>query len=102
MVVDLVNKKVVREAVIDEGWFGLLWEIHEYKEDFIIYGEMQILRLDSGLNVKWSFGAPDVFALPDSNQKCFVMNENTITLLCWDGIRYTIDYDGNLLSEEPI
>lgn len=67
--------------------------IYKFKGDLIIHGELQISRIDLQGNIKWSFGACDIFVTPDG-QESFVIEQETIKLKDWAGYEYTLDEFG--------
>ena len=89
---------IVKQTRIDP--MGTMFEIHPYKSDYILYGELEIYRVSSDLNVLWCFGARDIFVRYQGDEPAFLMKEDRICLYDWLGYYYEIDYDGVLIHEE--
>lgn len=75
------------------------FQIYEFEDDFIIHGEMQISRIDTQGKIKWNFGARDIFVNPDGKKE-FKIIENCIEVLDWQGYKYVLNSDGEVLLEE--
>ena len=67
--------------------------IYTFDNDLIIHGELTITRIDKGGNLKWEFGARDIFVTQD-NTKAIVLNDNNIELKDWESNKYTLDKNG--------
>ncbi len=72
--------------------------IYEFNEDFITHGELQVNRIDQNGNIKWTFGARDIFVNPDGKTE-FKINGNKIELIDWQGYKYELNANGELLTE---
>ena len=94
IVIDLEGQQIIREIDLSIDYMGQFFEIHPYKEDFILYGELYIIRLKKDGRIAWSFSGRDIFVCPDNHQKPFVMKENSICLKDWLGYSYEINYNG--------
>ncbi len=92
---DPATLKITRHIEID--CMGTMNAAYSYKDDFILYGEIEIIRVDSKLNIKWNFFGRDIFVRYKSNDPAFVMKADKICLTDWNEDYYEIDYDGNLL-----
>ena len=77
---------------------GTMFEAHLYGNDFILYGEMEIYRIDSNLNVVWKFSARDIFVRYQGEEPAFIMKKDRICLFDFLDNYYEIDYDGKLLN----
>ncbi len=80
---------------------GTMFEAHAFGEDFILYGETDIYRVDNDLNIKWRFSARDIFVRQSGREPAFQMKEDRICLYDFWENYYEIDYDGNLLLDVP-
>ena len=67
--------------------------IHPFLSDFIIHGELQIIRIDKEGNEKWNFGARDIFVTPDGKESIELLT-NKIKLRDWEGYEYLLNEDG--------
>lgn len=79
---------------------GPLLALYPWGEDFLVHGELEVLRLDRRLRVLWSFSGRDIFVTRGGG-KAFEMEQGRIRLRDWEGNRYELDPDGKLLSELP-
>ncbi len=78
---------------IYESTFG----IYEYKDGYIIYGELDIARTDGDFNLLWSFAGADIFVTLD-NSCPFEMTDDRIILRDFIGNYYELDYNGKLIG----
>ncbi|WP_025744097.1 hypothetical protein [Aquimarina pacifica] len=72
--------------------------IYEFEGDFVTHGELQVNRIDKNGNIKWTFGARDIFVNPDGKTEIKII-KNRIKLIDWQGYKYELNADGKLLSE---
>lgn len=90
----------VQKLDIFESTFG----IYPYKEDYIIYGELDIARVDKNFNMLWNVSGADIFVTQDGTLP-FEMNGNGITARDFLGNVYSIGFDGEckiVRSEENV
>lgn len=78
--------------------FGCNYGIYKVKNDYIIYGEIEITMLDSKFNKKWTFSGRDIF-VSMSKKKSFELCDKSIKLHDFEDNYYEIDFDGKLISE---
>ncbi len=78
--------------------YGCSFELCKAEKGWIIYGEMEIIGLDSDFNKIWSFSGHDIF-VSCNNECCFEMTKHEILLCDWQGSHYALNYDGSLLRE---
>lgn len=78
--------------------FGCNYGIYRIKDGYIIYGEIEITKLDLEFNKMWSFSGRDAF-VSERQQKCFEICKNSIKLYDYEDNYYEIDFDGNLLQD---
>lgn len=72
------------------------FEIHPYKGDFLIHGELEASRIDEYGNVIWSCSARDIFVSSDSSV-CFKIVGNEIHPRDWQGNKYILNEDGKTI-----
>lgn len=96
-VFDPETLEIIDQSEIDP--FGTMFEIHQYKDDYILYGECEIYRISDDLKVKWIFGARDIFVRCDTDAPAFEMKEDRIGLYDYQENYYEINYDGKLITE---
>lgn len=83
------------------GIMGMVFEAYPYEDDFILYGEMEIYRVDKELDVKWTFLARDIFVRLEGSEPAFQMKADRICLYDFCDNYYEIDYEGRLLTDIP-
>lgn len=81
---------------------GSMFHAYPYKEDYILYGEIDIYRLTSELDVKWKFSARDIFVRYHGEEPAFEMKEDRICLIDFLDNYYEIDYDGKVIADQPL
>ncbi len=95
-VLDLESISLVRHTVIGrESYFA----IYPVENGYIIHGEETILRLNKDFDQVWRFGGSDIFATPDVRKVPFAITDDKIFLEDWNGYKFTLDFDGNLLGK---
>ena len=65
--------------------------IHKLDNDYIVYGELQISRLDRNGNIIWSFGGADIFVSLDEEES-FKLEADHIALSDFNKKKYKIDF----------
>lgn len=85
---------LVLNKIIDSH--GINFGIYKIATGFIIYGEEEILKLDSKFNIEWRFSGKDIF-VSISGKKSFELCEKIIKLYDFQDNYYEIDYDGELI-----
>lgn len=98
-IVSCDKKTMAVSLIFDlEPYTGHFFEIYSYDDDYIIYGEVYILRLTSAMKVVWDFCARDIFIQPDDSCS-FALEEGRIILKDWLGWNYHLGYDGKIIRE---
>ena len=67
--------------------------IYQFKDDFIIHGELEIKRIDKNGQVKWNFSTKDIFVTPDGSES-IKLTDDKIELTDWDGDKYILNEHG--------
>ena len=94
MKINVENGKLIFYKKIE--CFGCNFALYRVKDGYIIYGEIEIIMLDTNFEKKWKFCGRDIF-VSASREKIFELCENHIKLYDWDDNYYEIDYDGKLI-----
>ncbi|GAA4848908.1 hypothetical protein [Algivirga pacifica] len=72
-----------------------------FMDDFIIHGELEIIRINRDGEIQWKFDAPDIF-ITESGTENFRIHEKTIEVEDWQNTAYTIDENGiGVITMEP-
>lgn len=95
-VINLQNNEVVTCKKLDV--FGSNFSIYRIIGGYLIYGEIEILKLDGELNIVWNFSGRDIF-VSISGKNAFELMENSIRLYDFEDNFYELDFDGHLISE---
>ena len=72
------------------------FQIFKRQDDYIIHGELQVVRLDKDGNIKWRFGGTDIFVSIDNDEE-FKIESDGILLTDFSKTKYKIDFDGKLI-----
>ena len=73
--------------------FGIYFSIYEFENGYIIYGELDILKLSPTFEREWSFGGADIFVSLDGDRS-FYIEKDIIYLSDWEGRRYIVNKFG--------
>ena len=73
--------------------FGIYFSIHKFENGYIVYGELDILKISPVFEREWSFSGADIFVSPDGDSS-FCIEKDTIHLSDWEGRRYIINKFG--------
>ena len=71
--------------------------IYSFDNNFIIHGELTISYIDKDGNVKWDFGARDIFVTQDGTDS-IIFQSDKILLKDWGGYKYTLDKNGVVIT----
>lgn len=77
--------------------FGCTFGIYSIKNGYIIYGEIEILKLDLNFDTVWSFSGRDIFVTQTPNAP-FTLREDSIELYDWENNYYIIDFNGKQIN----
>lgn len=75
--------------------FGIYETIHGY----VVHGELDILMLNTNLEVLWDFSGRDIF-VSVTGKTAFALTDTTIQLNDFEDNYYEIDLNGKLLYEQ--
>ena len=79
--------------------WGTLFAAYSYQEDFILYYEADIIRMNRNLDVIWDFSAHEIFVRYHGEEPAFEMCPDRIKLYDFSDYYYEIDYDGKLIGD---
>ncbi len=77
--------------------------IYHADNGLFIHGEMRVTRLDSNGTMLWEAGLRDIIVYIDEEQRyqdAFVMHDNYIALIDFNGNKYQLGFDGKFISEQ--
>lgn len=92
-----VRQQDIQKLIKDE--VGCYFGIFICSAGYVIYGEINVVMLDSQLNLLWSFSGSDIFVSQDNSKKAFEIYDGRIKLYDWNENYYELDFDGNLIKE---
>ena len=95
-IIDIEEYKILRHEKFSN--FGCYFGIYKFQDSYIIYGELEIVKLDKYLNKEWDFSGADIFVTQDKN-KPFQISDNKIQLYDWNGVYYELDMNGKLIYD---
>ena len=61
----------------------------------MIYGEIEIIKLDNNFNIVWKFSGKDIF-VSVSGKNAFEFTAGSIKLYDFEDNFYELDFDGNI------
>lgn len=96
LLIDLPSGKLVNYINIDT--FGCNFAIYEIASGYIVYGEIEILKLSFKFDVEWRFSARDIFVTVDDTPP-FIICDKSIKLHDFNNNYYEIDFEGKLINE---
>lgn len=85
-----------------ENPYGAYYSIYSYKGAYIIYGELEVRKLDANFCTIWTYCTLDILINPE---KSLEIKNNHIIFYDWDGNYHDLDMDGKLYyykKREPI
>ena len=80
---------------------GTLIAVYPYKNDYILYGELEIYRVSESMEILWDFSGRDIFVKCYGDQPTFQMKEDRICLYDFEDNYYEISYDGKIIADIP-
>ena len=96
--IDLVTVLVVAGYKVDV--FGTTFAIYRMLDGYLIYGEIEIIKLDNNFKPVWKFSGRDIF-VSTSDKNAFELTEQSIKLYDFEDNFYELDFDGNIICEIP-
>lgn len=69
---------------------AVCFAIYQYKDSYIVHGELDIMRLDRAGRIVWRVGARDIFVSSGHLRDTFKMHDEYIALTDWKGYRYKL------------
>ena len=95
--IDLETFQIIASYKLDV--FGSNFSIHRITDGYLIYGEIEILKLDNEFNTSWKFSGRDIF-VSITGKNVFELTDHSIKLYDFEDNFYEIDFDGKLINEE--
>ena len=75
--------------------FGTTFAIYRMVDGYLIYGEIEIIKLDNSFNIVWKFSGKDIF-VSVSGKNAFELTAESIRLYDFEDNFYELDFDGNI------
>ena len=75
-----------------------LFSIYPFDDGYIVYGEMEIIKLNKKYEAEWVFMGADIFVLPGKGN-AFTICGDKIVLFDWNGYKYTVGKDGKAIYD---
>lgn len=79
--------------------FGTTFAIYRMVDGYLIYGEIEIIKLDNSFNIVWKFSGKDIF-VSVSGKNAFELTAESIRLYDFEDNFYELDFDGNMVNHE--
>lgn len=96
-IIDLVKLKIIRYKKIE--CCGVNFSIHQVKDGYIVYGELEVFKLGYDFNILWNYSGSDIFVNIDDKNP-FMIDEGIIKIYDWNGKYCEIDFDGKILNRD--
>ncbi len=77
--------------------FGTTFAIYRMADGYLIYGEIEIIKLDNNFNIVWKFSGKDIF-VSVSGKNAFELTAESIKLYDFEDNFYELDFDGNIIN----
>ena len=77
--------------------FGTTFAIYRMADGYLIYGEIEIIKLDNNFNIVWKFSGKDIF-VSVSGKNAFELTAGSIKLYDFEDNYYELDFDGNIIN----
>ena len=77
--------------------FGTTFAIYRMVDGYLIYGEIEIIKLDNNFNIVWNFSGKDIF-VSVSGKNAFELTAESIKLYDFEDNFYELDFDGNIVN----
>lgn len=95
-VIDLEKVSILMHKLIgDDTYFS----IYGINDGYIVHGELSILRLNKEFEQEWDFFGSDIWVTQNDMRQALRIIGDKIFLEDWNGIKYTLDMDGQLINE---
>ncbi|MBT8380157.1 MAG: hypothetical protein KJN64_13095 [Ignavibacteria bacterium] len=73
------------------------FEIFEYRDSYIVHGELEITRINKSGELLWQKSGADIFTTPEGTDT-FEITDKYILATDWENREYKFDFDGNLIE----
>lgn len=93
--IDLSSDRIVFHKVLE--LIGCSFAIYRKSDFYIVYGELEIVRLNESFEKVWDFSGADIFVTQNGAYP-FEFLDDRIKLNDWIGNYYEVDFDGNLIK----
>jgi len=92
VVIDCSTLAIKHCQTISNG--GVYFAIQKFDDGYIVFGDLDILKLSAEYETVWSFSGADVFVTQDGSNPFYIDN-NIIYLTDWNGTKYIVDKFGD-------
>ena len=77
---------------------GMFFSIYKFENGYIVYGELDVLKLSSDFEIEWMFSGAEIFVQEDGSNS-FYIEKDIIHLLDWEGRKYTLNKFGEEITK---
>jgi hypothetical protein len=74
-----------------------IFEFYDLGDDLLLRGELNIHRIDSNGNIKWSYGGRDIWVNIDGKREVTVL-DTEIKLIDFDSNEYVVNFEGKTIT----
>lgn len=93
--IDCQNLSLKFHKAIADG--GIYYSIYKYDNGFVVFGELDIIKLSYAFDKEWSFSGADIFVTQDGSSP-FSIENDIIHLSDWNGRHYLVDGFGKEIT----
>lgn len=93
----LTGKMLLKKNI--SSYYDMNYAIYKVSNGYIIHGEIEILGLDNSFDTVWRFEGNDIWETA-SDLKPFEIIDECIILNDFEGNRYVLDMNGNILNQK--
>lgn len=80
-----------------EDYWPVYFEFHPLEDDYLLRGEMDVVRISKRGEVRWKYSGKDIWVNLDGKPEIKI-NDSSISLTDFNGETYEIDFDGKLID----
>ncbi|MCL2321739.1 MAG: hypothetical protein FWC47_06480 [Oscillospiraceae bacterium] len=92
IVINCYTLTIKKHVLLPEN--GIYFSIERYCDGYIVYGELDVVKLSKDLEIDWSFAGFDIFITNNGSIPFLIEGEN-ILLTDWMGNKYKLDKFGH-------
>ncbi|MCL2859315.1 MAG: hypothetical protein FWF46_01830 [Oscillospiraceae bacterium] len=88
IIINLIYFKIHKHVRLPSH--GTYFSIYTFDDGYIVYGEIDIVKLSKDFTIQWTFSGADIFVTTDGTDP-FIIQEKCILLTDWNGKQYKLN-----------